>query len=48
MTVSLKTAEVSSLGTEPLDVLGFKNETELEEALIPLMEEIDQEDLMAA
>ncbi len=48
MTTSLETAEVYSIGTEPLDVLGFKNERELEEALIPLMEEIEQDNSIAA
>lgn len=39
MTLSLKTVEICSTGKESLEVLGFKNERELEEALIPLMEE---------
>ena len=50
MTLELETVEVCSIGKESLEVLGFKNERELEEALIPLMQEqeIDREDLIAA
>ena len=50
MTFSLETLHVCSIGTESLEVLGFKNEKELEEALISLMKEqgIEQENLMAA
>lgn len=36
------------MGTEPIEVLGFKNKSELEEALIPLMQEIEPDDLLAA
>ena len=36
------------MGTESLEVLGFKNETELEEALIPLMQDQEPYDLIAA
>ena len=46
--LSLETAELDSIGTESLEVLGYKNERELEEALIPLMQEIEREDLIAA
>ena len=48
MTISLETPEVCSIGTEPLEILGFKTEKELEEALIPLMQEIEYEGLIAA
>ena len=50
MTFSLGTVQACSIGTESLEVLGFKNEKELEEALISLMKEqgIEQEKLMAA
>ena len=50
MTLSLETAEVCSIGTEPLEILGFKNQRELEAALIPLMQEheIEQQDLIAS
>ena len=50
MTLSLETVEIDSIGAEPLEVLGFKNQRELEEALIPLMQkkEIDPGDIMAA
>ena len=40
-------AEINSLGIEPLEVLGFESENDLEIALAPLMQEIRQEDLMA-
>ncbi len=36
------------MGTEPIEVLGFKNEGELEEALRPLMQDIDPDELLAA
>ena len=48
MTLSLKTADVYALGTEPIEILGFKNERELEEALLPLMQDIEQEGFIAA
>ena len=50
MTFSLGTVQACSIGTESLEVLGFKNEKELEEALISLMQEqgIEREDLIAA
>ena len=50
MSLSLKTVEVCSTGKESLEFLGFNNEKELEEALIPLMQEqeIEQEDLIVA
>ena len=34
---------VISLGNEPAEVLGFKTEEQIEEALIPLMEEFFRE-----
>ena len=37
-----------SLGNEPMHVLGFETEKDLETALGPLMEEITTEDLMVA
>ena len=40
--------ERHSIGTEALEALGFDNEKSLEEALVPLMQELEQEDLMAA
>lgn len=46
MSISLDTIEISSIGTEPIEVLGFKNEIELEEALIPLMKEIESDELI--
>ncbi len=50
MTFSLETVQACSKGTESLEVLGFKNEKELEEALISLMQDqgIEREDLIAA
>ena len=48
MVHSGETTEVYSIGTEPAQVLGFVNERDLEEALIPLMEEIEQKDLIVA
>ncbi len=43
MICSLETVECS-LGTEPYEVFGFSNEEELELVLIPLMQEISEED----
>ena len=37
--------DFSSLGLEPADVLGFKNDEELEKAINPLTREIIQNDL---
>ena len=48
MSVSIEKTEDYSMGTEPIEVLGFKNESELEEALIPLMQDIEPDDLLAA
>ena len=48
MTLSLETAKVYSIGSEPKEVLGFKNDRALEEALAPLMQEREQDDLIAA
>ncbi len=48
MTISLEKEEESSIGNEPLEVLGFSNERQLEEALLPLMQEIKQDELKAA
>ena len=39
---------IYSIGAESLDVLGFDNEKSLDEALFPLMQELEQEDLIAA
>ena len=48
MTISLHPSEIFSIGNEPLEVLGFQNERDLEDALIPLMQEIDKEELIAS
>ncbi len=48
MTIALETGEVCSLGSEPIEVLGFKSEQDLEEALAPLMQEIESGGLIAA
>ncbi len=40
--------DMYSMGIEPLDVLGFKTEEELLDALLPLMEEIDMEEILVA
>ena len=48
MSLSIEKTEDYSMGTETLEVLGFKNQSELEEALIPLMKEIEADDLLAA
>ena len=48
MSLSTEKDEGYSMGTEPMEVLGFKNKGELEEALIPLMQEIEPDDLLAA
>ena len=48
MSLSIEKTEGYSMGTEPIEVLGFKNESELEEALIPLMQDIGPDDFMAA
>ena len=48
MSLSIEKAEGYSMGTEPIEVLGFKNERELEDALIPLMQDIEPDDLLAA
>ena len=40
--------KASSLGNEPHQDLGFKTEEELDAALLPLMQEIQPEKLMAA
>ena len=39
---------LSSLGTEPIQLLGFKTDEELEAALLPLMEELKPEEFIAA
>ena len=41
MTTELQ--ETTSLGVESAEVLGFTNEEELLEALVPLMKEIDMD-----
>ena len=48
MSLSIEKTEGYSMGTEPIEVLGFKNQSELEEALIPLMKDIEPDDLLAA
>ena len=48
MSLSMEKTEGSSMGKEPIEVLGFKNESELEEALIPLMQDIEPDNLLAA
>ena len=48
MSLSIEKTKGYSMGTEPLEVLGFKNERELEEALLPLLQEIEPDDLLAA
>ena len=48
MSLPIEKTEAYSIGTEPIEVLGFKNRSELEEALIPLMQEIDPDDLLSA
>ena len=40
--------DLYSLGIEPLDVLGFQTEDELLDALLPLMQEIDINDVAVA
>tara|TARA_Y100001968_G_C19270013_1_gene673747 strand:- start:231 stop:374 length:144 start_codon:yes stop_codon:yes gene_type:complete len=40
--------EVISLGNEPIEVLGFTTEEDLEAALLPLMKVITSEDYIAA
>ncbi len=34
---------IESLGTEPIEVFGFSSEAELEQALMPLMQEITED-----
>ena len=48
MSLSIEKTKCYSIGTEPIELLGFKNESELEEALIPLMQDIQPDDLLAA
>ena len=48
MSLSIEKTKSCSMGTEPIEVLGFKSESELEEALIPLMQDIEPYDLLAA
>ena len=48
MTIFLNTPEVYSTGDEPLEVLGFESEKDLEAALVDLMQPIEQEDFLAA
>ena len=40
--------DLYSLGIEPLDVLGFDTEEDLLDALLPLMQEIDIQDVLVA
>ena len=37
-----------SLGIEPIDLLGFQTDQELENALAPLMQEVEKEESKAA
>ena len=39
---------VLSLGNEPADVLGFKNEEQIEKALIPLMAYVYKDEAISA
>ncbi len=48
MSLSIEKTDSYSMGTEPIEALGFINESELEEALIPLMQDIEPDDLVAA
>ena len=48
MSLSIEKTDSYSMGTEPIETLGFINESELEEALIPLMQDIEPYDLLAA
>ena len=48
MSLSIEKTEGYSMGTETIEVLGFKNECDLEEALIPLMQDIEPDDVLAA
>ncbi len=48
MSLSIEKTEAYSIGTEPIEILGFTNESELEEALIPLMQVIEPDDSLAA
>tara|TARA_B100000029_G_scaffold276273_1_gene270881 strand:- start:416 stop:562 length:147 start_codon:yes stop_codon:yes gene_type:complete len=48
MSLSIEKTKGYSMGTEPIEVLGFKSESELEEALIPLMQDMEPDDLLAA
>ena len=40
--------DLCSLGIEPLDVLGFSTEEDLLDALLPLMQEIEIQDVLVA
>ena len=40
--------DLCSLGIEPSDVLGFHTEEDLLDALLPLMQEIDIQDVLVA
>ena len=48
MSLSIEKTDGCSMGTEPIEALGFINERELEEALIPLMQDIEPDNLLAA
>ena len=48
MSLSIEKTDGYCMGTEPIEALGFKSESELEEALIPLMQDIEPYDLLAA
>ncbi len=42
------TEDFLSLGLQPLELLGFKTEVELQEALVPLMDEVEVEEPLRA
>ncbi len=42
------TKDLCSLGLQPLDALGFNSEEELLDALVPLMDEIEIEQVLIA
>ena len=40
--------DLSSLGLMPMDEMGFKSEEELLDALVPLMQELELEEVLIA
>ena len=48
MSLSIEKTKGYSMGTEPIEVLDFKNESKLEAALMPLIQDIEPDDLIAA